>query len=572
MPIVTLPTDKGQNTNTDAWASGQPEQVLNLLIDERGTLTSRPGLSSWCTPTDGGSGAGGRTDPRIVGLHPYKNRMIAVRGNRRIFSIDEDGNETDITEAPLGGWEPPSFLLDPWGRLLIFGGGIPQAVSGDGLTVNTFAKGLSSSPTHGALVDRMLIVNDKGSDAFQYSQFGDYDEFTDGLILFPTADPPIVVPGTSEAGTRSDPITALTALQNRLFLFGDASVEVFYGTGSSFFPGPLRLEDTPIASSLGAARSLLQVDGTLWWIDGRRRLVRMQGRSWERMSLPVEAQLRALDTWSDCIAHKMEYQGHHLILLHFETEKLTLAYDWLRNVWSEWRKWNTSTGSWDPMPLKAYAFHPTWNKHFCAGGIDGKIFELSPTTYQDDSGPLRREWKGPFFDAGGYEPKLGRRYQFLVDGGTATSHQEQGDITAFADYSGTVAGTVSATSTGHPLSTGDSILIEGTLNYDGQYTVTVIDANTFYFTDTWVSNDAKGAWRKVLDDDTEPEIEARIRNEDREWQDWSTVSLGQLGDYSMVKDLWSLTQFRTQQLHWRCSANVALRVSRIQLEHRDRGR
>ncbi len=74
-------------------------------------------------------------------------------------------------------------------------------------------------------------------------------------------------------------------------------------------------------------------------------------------------------------------------------------------------------------------------------------------------------------------------------------------ITAFADYSGTVAGTVKATSAGHglPAGTTANIAISGTINYDGFYTVTYIDANSFYFTATWVANDATGWWGKTTE-------------------------------------------------------------------------
>lgn len=66
------------------------------------------------------------------------------------------------------------------------------------------------------------------------------------------------------------------------------------------------------------------------------------------------------------------------------------------------------------------------------------------------------------------------------------------DITAFADYSGTATGTVSCTSSGHGLSSGEQATIDGTTSYDGDYEVTVIDSDTFYFTDTWVADDATG--------------------------------------------------------------------------------
>ncbi|KKN70124.1 hypothetical protein LCGC14_0434490 [marine sediment metagenome] len=59
------------------------------------------------------------------------------------------------------------------------------------------------------------------------------------------------------------------------------------------------------------------------------------------------------------------------------------------------------------------------------------------------------------------------------------------DITAFADYSETVSGTVSCTAAGHNLDSGERANLSGDTGYDDDYVVTVIDDNTFYFTATW---------------------------------------------------------------------------------------
>ena len=63
-------------------------------------------------------------------------------------------------------------------------------------------------------------------------------------------------------------------------------------------------------------------------------------------------------------------------------------------------------------------------------------------------------------------------------------------VTAISDYSGTVAGTVRATTTNaHPYQTGDIVRIGGTETYDGVYTVTVIDTTHFYFTATYTQDE-----------------------------------------------------------------------------------
>jgi hypothetical protein len=74
----------------------------------------------------------------------------------------------------------------------------------------------------------------------------------------------------------------------------------------------------------------------------------------------------------------------------------------------------------------------------------------------------------------------GMLHNFIFDAGST------GAITAFANYTGTVAGTVLVTSGTHGLSTGDIITIRGTTSYNGIFSVTVVDASTFYITDTWV--------------------------------------------------------------------------------------
>lgn len=71
-------------------------------------------------------------------------------------------------------------------------------------------------------------------------------------------------------------------------------------------------------------------------------------------------------------------------------------------------------------------------------------------------------------------------------------------ITAFSDYSGTVAGTVRATCT-HTLASGSyGIKITGTDDYDGVHTMTYIDASYFYFTGTFTATDT-GTMEKNVD-------------------------------------------------------------------------
>ena len=68
-----------------------------------------------------------------------------------------------------------------------------------------------------------------------------------------------------------------------------------------------------------------------------------------------------------------------------------------------------------------------------------------------------------------------------------------GVIASISDYSGTVAGTVLVTDVAHGLSTGHIVIISGTTTYDGTYTVTVVDVDTFYITHAYGAT-STGVW------------------------------------------------------------------------------
>lgn len=70
-----------------------------------------------------------------------------------------------------------------------------------------------------------------------------------------------------------------------------------------------------------------------------------------------------------------------------------------------------------------------------------------------------------------------------------TSASVSKSITAFADAGG---GEVTATSTAHGFDTDDIVTHTGTTNYNGSFSITKVNANSYKFTDTWVADDATG--------------------------------------------------------------------------------
>lgn len=67
-------------------------------------------------------------------------------------------------------------------------------------------------------------------------------------------------------------------------------------------------------------------------------------------------------------------------------------------------------------------------------------------------------------------------------------------ITAFADAGGGEVLVTSASMAG--LNDGMTVTIQGTTNYNGEFTISAKTGTTFKITDTWVADDATGTWHK----------------------------------------------------------------------------
>ncbi len=114
-------------------------------------------------------------------------------------------------------------------------------------------------------------------------------------------------------------------------------------------------------------------------------------------------------------------------------------------------------------------------------------------------------------------------------------------ITAFSDYSGTVAGTVRATCT-HGLPSGTTgVKIIGTDDYNGEHTVTYIDSSYFYFTATFVATET-GTMTKNVDI-----VLARLCPNEFIYQDLTgtALSVASLGTSAIVVNKIRLTTAQT---------------------------
>ncbi len=86
-------------------------------------------------------------------------------------------------------------------------------------------------------------------------------------------------------------------------------------------------------------------------------------------------------------------------------------------------------------------------------------------------------------------------FSSVIELGFTFSAGFDGAIASFSDYSSTVPGAVLANDASHGLSTNQGITINNSTDYNGAFNVTVVDADNFYFTDTFVGDETAN-WQK----------------------------------------------------------------------------
>lgn len=86
----------------------------------------------------------------------------------------------------------------------------------------------------------------------------------------------------------------------------------------------------------------------------------------------------------------------------------------------------------------------------------------------------------------------------MVQFSDTVENSKTGVITAYSDYSGTVAGSTKVTCTGHGLLDGEYITISGTTAYDGVFQIGYISANEFYIITAFDTDEATGTWKQYI--------------------------------------------------------------------------
>ncbi len=362
-------------------------QVCRNLYPEMGgaqskggaALLRRPGLLRFLTVS--GTGA-------IRGMYPTSTgRLFVVRGTN-LAEVSAAGVETSrgVLNTAFG-----VVSMTDNGITLVIGDG--AAVYGLTLANNTLAIiGDADCPDATPVlnfIDGYIFGFDPNAaqiGTFQHSDLNDATAWLSTDVYVAEGSP--------------DRLVSQIANGREVWNFGSQSYEVWYNTGDATRTWA-RIPGAFGEIGCAATHSVAKIAGSVFWLgaskEGNGTVWRSNGYSAVRISThPIESDIASFSNISNAVGFTYQQEGHQFYVLSFQTGDRTWVYDLTTNEWSEWAYRNVQTG--EPGRHRAIS-HVFFNgKNYVGDYADGRVYELSLSTYTDDGDPITWERAFPHFE------------------------------------------------------------------------------------------------------------------------------------------------------------------------------
>ncbi len=218
------------------------------------------------------------------------------------------------------------------------------------------------------------------------------------------------------AESNADDIVRVYTFNQRLFLFGEKTIEPWFNSGVGRPPFD-KIEGGIITKGLAARMSVANNDSYMYFFADDRRVYRIsQVRDAQPVSnIALSHEFEGYSTVSDAIAFCFTIEGQNFYHLSFPTEDKTWCYSESVGQWFELSR--SSTNGRDLANSHAYAY----GKNLVADYRNSNIYEWDVNTYDENGLPMTRErasgvLHGGLAGAPGKELEL-NRFELILETG-----------------------------------------------------------------------------------------------------------------------------------------------------------
>lgn len=352
----------------------------NCFVTESNGISRFPGLKEFCDlPSDSD-----------IYLGRYENDLIAVGSDGQVFRVNSEGKTTKIPGTPVGGGDRVSFSRTRDGLMLAAGA---QIIKYDGTETKVLSQDAPLSSFVG-FIDGYVLAVEKNSGRFQNSKVNDFGTW-EPLDTFAVDGSP-------------DDINAMIITPfNEILLSGEESLEQYERYVGSQVPFFRRWA---VADGISEPWTLCFADNASWGLNVRREFVRLSGQTTQSVSDDIQREIEHrysfanLGAFNKAWAAPCYVKGQKFIIFqspdatnNYGTKGFTGVFDIRRGWWFEIFGWDASNGV--PTLWPGRSIFSLWGKTFAGG--QGKIYEVDPSTYNNDGQTQRAYLKTAHFDTAG---------------------------------------------------------------------------------------------------------------------------------------------------------------------------
>jgi hypothetical protein len=363
MPTEPIPFVNQQASGWERLAGASP-QAMNVVVDGRGAVRRRPGIAVYDKVLPGVIDADG-----IDGVHATNTGKLYVAGgesppgSRKLYRLTGTGtNELGGIRPKLVGGERPIFA-ETEAIVVATAGDKPQKVD---LVTDASAR-LGGDPprsTHILTNTARLLSNDL--DVLSQISFSG-QSLGSSTTGNETWTPGVGLAGFFQAEARADPVLAVAENTNEIFAFGRTNVQVFAPAGAPDDYATVSTREYGCA----APYSVIKIDQSFAWMDNHRRIVVSDGRKFEIISDPIDADLDDLARVDDCFGYRVHEGQVDCLVFTFPSVGRTFAHQ-MDGGWAQWQGWDDATNNWKQFRVSAHN-HDNVNTKNVVGTVDGRV-------------------------------------------------------------------------------------------------------------------------------------------------------------------------------------------------------
>lgn len=372
-----IPFVSNQESGWEELAGASPA-AINIVVDGKGAVRKRPGLSAADGVFSGVVSNGGVPLSAVYRVNDGRVFAVADYGaTKRIYLVTATGKVELTGVVDMQGSLRP-IIAETESQLVLAAGRNMHRILLSDLTCERMPGGPPVA-THVIAHNSRLLANDtqviKTAVSYTAPSLG---SATAGNEQWGSTITALGSSGFFTAEARPDPVVAIADNTNEVFCFGTTTLQNFGSDDSAIF-APTTTHEYGCA----APYSVIRQDASFGWLTNPRRFVVSNGRSLQDVSAGIKGTLDELERVDDMFGYRVLTNLVDALAWTSPSDGRTFVFQ--SGGWSTWMAWDEAAGVYTRLPVNCSG---PFGNDCLAGTTGGKILRWDSNALTDDGGRI----------------------------------------------------------------------------------------------------------------------------------------------------------------------------------------